>query len=260
MNILEKIIKDKKDEVSQKLGDISKDRLKKGINDQRVPFDFRKAIKKPGLSIISEIKKASPSKGMIRADFHPLLFALSYEKNGADCISVLTEERYFKGHPDFLVEIKKQSGIPILRKDFIVDKRQIRESYDLGADAILLIVSALSEEQIKEYIQLADDFGLTCLVEVHALEELEIALKCECDLIGVNNRNLVTFKTDIQHSINIRKQIPEQVICVSESGIHSPEDCQLLSNHGFDAILVGETLMRKPDPGAAIPELLKSVR
>ncbi len=260
MNILDKIIKDKQAEVNIKLAHFSKDHIKKISQEQRTPLDFKKALQKKNLSIISEIKKASPSKGLIRADFKPLEFAVSYEENGADCISVLTEEKYFQGHPDFLKEIKTNLKIPILRKDFIVDSRQIPESYQLGADAILLIVSALTKDQLTEFKKLAEDFGMTCLVEVHTIEELEIALKHDCDLIGINNRNLVTFKTDINHSIVLREKIPDNVVCVSESGIHTPEHCELLSNSGFDAILVGEILMRQKDPGTAIHDLLEKVR
>ncbi|MCP4751786.1 MAG: indole-3-glycerol phosphate synthase TrpC [Proteobacteria bacterium] len=260
MNILEKIVNDKKIEVSKNLGHIDEPSLEKKSADTRTPLDFKAALRRKGLSIISEVKKASPSKGLIREDFDPLEIARSYEKHGTDCISVLTEEKYFQGHPDFLSTIKKYSGVPLLRKDFIVDKRQIRESYDLGADAVLLIVGVLSKEHLLRYQQLAKEFGLTCLVEVHTLQELEDALACDCDPIGINNRNLTTFKTDIRHSIEIKKQIPSSVTCVSESGIDTAEDCRLLSEHGFDAILVGETLMRKPDPGSYIPELLNLCR
>ncbi|PCI25812.1 MAG: indole-3-glycerol phosphate synthase [SAR324 cluster bacterium] len=256
MNILDKINRDKQAEVDQTLKHISPADLHKKASDTRIPLDFRAALQKPGLSIIAEVKKASPSKGIIRPDFHPVEFAKSYARHQANCISILTEEKYFQGHPNFLRDIRKEVNIPLLRKDFIVDPRQIRDSYDLGADAILLIVASLKKEQILEFQQLAQEFGLTCLVEVHTQQELEVALQCESKLIGVNNRNLSTFETDIQNSIDLRQEIPSDVTCVSESGIHSTEHCDRLNKHGFDAILVGETLMRQEDPGLAISELL----
>ena len=216
----------------------------------------KKALNKNYLSIIAEVKKASPSKGVIREDFQPLEVAKLYDQNGADCISVLTESKYFQGCNDYLTKIKAAVDIPVLRKDFIIDERQIRESYDIGADAILLIVSILTQAQLLDFQRLARDLGLTCLVEVHSESELKIALECGCSLIGINNRNLKTFETNIQHSLNLKSQIPDEVLCISESGIRSTEDCNLLFNNGFKAVLVGETLMRKENPGLAIPELL----
>lgn len=257
MNILDQINKDKQEEVNRNLAHITDADLEKKDTDTRVPLDFRAALQVEGLSIISEVKKASPSKGVIREDFDPVAIAKSYADYGANCMSILTEEKYFQGHPDFLRAIRKEvPNVPLLRKDFIVDKRQIREAYDMGADAILLIVASLSKEQLQEYQTLAQQFGLTCLVEVHTAEELEVALACDCKLIGINNRNLITFETELKHSIDLRKLIPDDVTCVSESGIHTTDDCNMLHEHGFDAILVGESLMRKPNPGAALVELL----
>lgn len=256
MSILDDILRDKQVEVNQTLTHIQKGDLLPNSRDNRVPKDFRKALQADGLSIIAEVKKASPSKGLIRPDFHPLEIATSYDQNGADCMSVLTEEKYFKGHPDFLKAITQTVSIPVLRKDFVVDERQIRDSYDLGADAILLIVAALSKQQLHAYYAMAKAFQLTALVEVHSEQELQVALDIKADLIGINNRNLKTFETDLNHSIELRKMIPEDVVCVSESGIHTTEDCQLLEKSGFDAILVGESLMRKDDPGKAIIDLL----
>ncbi len=256
MSILDQIVQDKKTEVAKRLTGITTDHLHKSNTDHRKPLDFIKALKTRSLSIIAEIKKASPSKGVIRPDFDPLQIAKSYAKAGANCLSVLTEEKYFQGSSDYLKVIRQAVEIPLLRKDFIVDNRQIRESYDLGADAILLIASVLSEQQLSDFRKLAETFGLTTLVEVHTAQELEVALKLDCHLIGINNRNLATFETDIQHSINLRKRIPEYVTCVSESGINSAADCRVLHENGFDAVLVGETLMRQPDPGAYIATLL----
>ena len=256
MSILDQIVHDKKIEVAKKLTGITTFRLCKTGNDSRKPLNFLKALKTGTLAIIAEIKKASPSKGVIRSDFDPLQIAKSYEKAGANCLSVLTEEKYFQGRPDYLRAIRQVVEIPLLRKDFIVDERQIRESYDLGADAILLIASILTERQLSDFKQIAETFGLETLVEVHTSQELDIVLRLDCHLIGINNRNLATFETDIQHSINLRRCIPEHVICVSESGINSTADCKTLHENGFDAVLVGETLMRQPDPGAYIATLL----
>ena len=256
MSILDDILRDKQEEVNKTLSHITKTDLLPNAADTRIPRDFKKALQADGLSIIAEVKKASPSKGLIRPDFHPVDIAKSYDKNRANCISCLTEEKYFQGHPDFLKAIIKEVSIPVLRKDFVVDERQIRDSYDLGADAILLIVAALSKQQLADYYSLAKAFKLTALVEVHSESELQTALDIQADLIGINNRNLKTFETNLNHSIELRKQIPSSITCVSESGIHTTEDCKLLEKNGFDAILVGESLMRKEDPGLAIKDLL----
>ncbi|MBU2647791.1 indole-3-glycerol phosphate synthase TrpC [bacterium] len=256
MSILDQIVKDKKKEVEDRLVNIKQDDLIKSGTDHRIPMDFIRSLQGESLAIIAEIKKASPSKGIIRSDFDPLEIAESYVKGGATCLSVLTEEHYFLGSPDYLKSIRQSVHIPILRKDFIIDERQIRESYDLGADAILLIVAILSREKLSQFIQTAGTFGLTPLVEIHTKAELDIALALNCRLIGINNRNLETFKTDILHSIDLKKEIPSHVTCVSESGINSAADCKMLFENGFDAVLVGETLMRQPDPGAYIATLL----
>ena len=257
MSILEKIIQHKRLEIEAEL---TPDYLKQ-ISGKRLGTsqirDFKNAISGGSLSIIAELKKASPSKGLIRKDFDVVKIAESYQHHGAACISVLTERKFFQGHPDFIHQVKKRVGIPLLRKDFIVDERQIVESYFLGADAILLIVAALDEQELNQLQNTAKKFGLFTLVEVHSAVELDIALKCNCQIIGINNRNLTTFNTDLNISIGLTSQIPTDVVTVSESGIGSPEDCRLLAEHQFDAVLIGESLMRKPDPGAHIPELLR---
>lgn len=256
MSILDDILRDKQVEVDQTLSHITTSDLLPGDTDVRVPKDFKKALQADGLSIIAEVKKASPSKGLIRPDFKPVEIARSYDRNGANCMSILTEKKYFQGHPDFLKAIVREVTIPVLRKDFVVDERQIRDSYDLGADAILLIVAALSKQQLADYYAIAKAFKLSVLVETHSEEEMQTALDIKADLIGINNRNLKTFETSLENSILLRQQIPEDVTCVSESGIHTTDDCNLLLKNGFDAILVGESLMRKEDPGLAIRELL----
>ncbi len=260
MNILEQIVRDKKSEVEINLAHIQKSDLIKRAEDKRIPLNVREHLNQKSLSIIAEVKKASPSKGLIRSDFDPVKIATSYQLAGADCISVLTEKKYFQGSCEFLVNIRKNVSCPILRKDFMVDERQIRESYDMGADAILLIVSVLNKVQLVHFKKLAAEFGLTCLVEIHTEQELELALNLNFDLIGINNRNLTTFETHLSHSISLKKQIPEFVTTVSESGIKTAEDCQILLQAGFNAILVGETLMRKPDPGQALIDLMSKVR
>lgn len=261
MTILDQILADKKKEVEQRLYNQTSFELAKATRDTRVPLGFKKALTANGLSIIAEVKKASPSKGLIRDDFDPGLIASQYAKYGANCISVLTDEKYFQGHADFLKEVRKNAPkTPILRKDFIVDERQIREAYDMGADAILLIVAALNKEELLHFAALAKSFELDCLVEVHTEKELETALSCDFDLIGVNNRNLKTFETDLSHSVRLKTNFPAGVLAVSESGIRTEQDCLYLQKNGFDAILVGETLMRQPHPGKAIHDLLGAAR
>lgn len=259
-NILQVIIDDKKREVDALLSDITESDLYPSQPDQRIPLDFKRSLVGKPLAIIAEVKKASPSKGLIRQDFDPIAIASAYQTAGADCISVLTEKKHFQGDPKFLVEIKQNVNCPLLRKDFIVDPRQIRESYEMGADAILLIVAVLSVQELSRFYGLAKGFGLTCLVEVHTEEELELALSLPISLIGINNRNLTTFVTDIAVSLALKKRIPESIITVSESGISSAEDCLKLKEVGFNAVLVGETLMRQPDPGSALIKLMSLVR
>lgn len=255
MNILGKINQDKQKEVDAHLGWVTEDLLEPRERDQRRPKDFLGAIRKPGLSVIAEIKKASPSKGLIRPNFNPVAIALAYAQNQAACLSVLTERSYFSGRPEDLVAIRQLVDLPILRKDFIVDPRQIRESYDMGADAILLIVASLTDGDLGYFYSLAQAFGMTVLVEVHDEKELERALKLEAALIGVNNRSLVTFETHLENSLRLKPLIPKTVTAVSESGIQTREDAELLVSHGFDGILVGESLMRQADPGIALKRL-----
>ena len=257
MTILDEIIRNKQKEVNKKLTSAYFDQLEKKNSRPHKIRDFKSALLVDSLSIIAEIKKASPSKGLIRPDFNPVDIAVSYEKNGAACISILTEEKYFQGHPDYLAQVRQNVKLPILRKDFITDERQVTESYLLGADAILLIVKVLDEGKLRHLLRSAEKIGLHILVEVHSKAELDIALKCKSKIIGINNRNLDTFKTDIETSIRIKENVPNTIVTVSESGINTSLDCKLLSDNRFNAALIGESLMRKPDPGAYIAELLK---
>lgn len=218
-------------------------------------FAFENALKKSGISFICECKKASPSKGLIAPDFPYLQIAKDYESAGADCISVLTEPKWFLGSDEYLKEIANTVNIPCIRKDFTVDEYMIYEAKVLGASAVLLICSILTEEQLREYIQLCDKLGLSALVEAHDEEEVSSAVKAGARLIGVNNRNLHDFTIDTQNSIKLRRLIPENVLFVSESGVGCAEDVAKLREIGADAVLIGETLMRASDKKAKLNEL-----
>ena len=218
-------------------------------------FSFERALRKPEISFICECKKASPSKGLIAEDFPYLDIAGEYEKAGADCISVLTEPKWFLGKDEYLKEITGAVKIPCLRKDFTVDEYMIYEAKNLGASAVLLICSILGSEQIKEYMAICDELGLSALVETHDEKEVEMALSCGARIIGVNNRNLKDFTVDTENSRRLRELIPRDVIFVSESGVKSAEDVKILRQIGADAVLVGETLMRATDKKAKLTEL-----
>ena len=218
-------------------------------------FAFENALKKTGISFICECKKASPSKGLIAPDFSYLEIAKEYEAAGADCISVLTEPKWFLGSDRYLCEIAGTVSIPCLRKDFTVDEYMIYEAKVLGASAVLLICSILSEEQIKEYIGVCDELGLSALVEAHDESEVKMALNAGARIIGVNNRNLKDFSVDTGNSRRLKHLIPRGVLFVSESGVNSAEDVGRLREIGTDAVLIGEILMRAPDKKAKLDEL-----
>ena len=209
-------------------------------------FPFERALRKEGISFICEIKRASPSKGMLSEAFPYLQIAREYEKAGADAISCLTEPYYFKGSNVYLQEIAKEVSIPILRKDFTVSSYMIYEAKVLGAAAILLICALLSEEKLKRYLKMAHALGLSALVEAHTAYEIEKALKCGARIIGVNNRDLKTFHVDVANSAALRKYVPKDCIFVSESSIQTPKDIAMLKEIGTDAVLIGETLMKAP--------------
>lgn len=219
-------------------------------------FAFEKALAKEGMSFICECKKASPSKGLIAADFPYLQIAKEYEAAGADCISVLTEPKWFLGSDEYLMEIASSVKIPCIRKDFTVDEYMIYEAKILGASAVLLICSILSTEQIKEYIAICDGMGLSAIVETHNEDEITMALDAGARIVGVNNRNLKDFTVDTGNSANLRKLVPSDILFVAESGIKTHEEVAALKSIGADAVLVGETLMRAPDKKAML-ELLK---
>ncbi len=209
-----------------------------------LPFTFENALKINDIAFICEVKKASPSKGIISEHFPFLQIAKEYEEAGANAISVLTEPQFFMGSNEYLREIKKTVHIPVLRKDFIIDPYQIYEAHLLGADAILLICSLHDSKQLKEYLKIADSLGLSCLVEAHDEPELYSALEAGARIIGVNNRNLKTFEVDINTSARLRKLVPNTKIFVSESGIKTSSDIASLRENGTNAVLIGETLMR----------------
>lgn len=208
------------------------------------PFCFEKALKKEDIAFICEVKKASPSKGLIASDFPYVHIAKDYEAAGADAISVLTEPEYFLGRDAYLSAIKKAVNLPVIRKDFTIDPYQIYEARIIGADAVLLICALLDTETLKEYIRIADSLGLTALVEAHDEAEIHSALEADARVIGVNNRNLKTFEVDLNNSRRLRQLVPETVTFVSESGIKTSEDIAELRKNGTDAVLIGETLMR----------------
>lgn len=222
-------------------------------------FPFQQALKKPGVSFICECKKASPSKGLIAPNFPYLGIAKEYEAAGADCISVLTEPKWFLGNDEYLKKIAEAVLIPCLRKDFTVDEYQIYQAKVLGASAVLLSCSVLTENQMKDYIRICDELGLSALVEVHDEQEVQTALNTGARIIGVNNRNLKDFSVDTDNSRRLRELIPPGVLFVSESGVRTAEDVETLRKIGADAVLIGETLMRASDKRAKLAELRGAV-
>jgi indole-3-glycerol phosphate synthase len=221
---------------------------------------FIKALEKSGLSCICEVKKASPSKGLIRPDFHPVELAREYEQAGADCISCLTEEQYFQGSSEYLRDIAQNVNIPILRKDFIIDEYQIYEAKAIGASAVLLIAACLNDAHLKQFFDLAHSLGLDCLVEVHTAEEVARAQKLHPRLLGVNNRNLKTFDVDLGHTAELASLREPGQLFVSESGIRNNADMHTVQANGADAVLIGETLMRSDNITATLRALREGTR
>lgn len=224
-----------------------------------IGFPFEQALKKDGIQFICEVKKASPSKGVIAEEFPYLDIAGDYEHAGAAAISVLTEPYYFKGSDAYLREIVQEVRIPVLRKDFTVDPYMIYQAKVLGASAVLLICAILTDEELSEYHRIADSLGLSALVEAHDETEVARALACGARIIGVNNRDLRNFQVDITNSVRLRKLVPEEIVFVSESGMKTPEDIAVLRENGTDAVLIGETLMRSPDKREALEKLRGNV-
>lgn len=235
---------------------ISADEMKSAaLSMPKGNFEFEKALKKSDVAFICECKKASPSKGIIAEEFDYLGIAKEYERAGADAISVLTEPKWFLGSLDYLKEITSQVSIPCIRKDFTVDEYMIYEAKVAGASAVLLICSILSEDEIREYIKICDELGLSALVEAHDDKEIKTAISAGARVIGVNNRNLKDFTVDTSNSASLRQMVPEDIIFVSESGVKTPEDIASLRLAGADAVLIGETLMRADDKKKKLNEL-----
>lgn len=257
--ILQRILDRKRQEVSERRRAVSFDILESRADAQTPARDFvaaiadRIAIGEP--AVIAEVKKASPSKGVIRPDFNPAAIAASYERGGATCLSVLTDIDFFQGADAYLHAAREACNLPILRKDFVVDPYQVVEARALGADCILLIVAALTDDQLDELNDVALQWGLHVLVEVHNREELERAIPLGNRLLGINNRNLHNFETSLQNTIDLLDDLPDDCIVVTESGIHTRDDVKLMRDHHVHAFLVGEAFMRAKDPGAELQRL-----
>lgn len=260
MTILEKLAFHAKERTEEAKKALTPEELKKQAFSRKSklePFAFEKALKKPGISFICECKKASPSKGIIAEDFPYLKIAEEYEKAGADCISVLTEPKWFLGSGRYLEEISEKVSLPCLRKDFTVDEYMIYEAKVMGAAAVLLICSILSPAQIEEYIKICDSLGLSAPVEVHDEKETETALNSGARIIGVNNRNLKDFTVDTDNSRRLRKLVPENILFISESGVSTAQDMKKLKEMGADGVLIGEALMRAENKAEKLRELKK---
>lgn len=255
--ILDEITKKTKIRVEAAKQKISPEQMKQMAEKEPADtgYPFETALHKPEISFICEVKKASPSKGVIAAEFDYVAIAKEYEKAGANAISVLTEPDYFMGSIEYLREIRKNVSIPLLRKDFIIDEYMIYEAKVAGADVVLLIVALLPEDVLKRYIQIADSLGLSALVEAHDEEEIAIAVRAGARIIGVNNRNLKDFTVDIHNSIRLRSFAPTGTIFVAESGIRTPEDVETLRQNGVNAALIGEQLMRAASPKEELDRL-----
>jgi len=258
-DILRKILARKREEIEERSRRLPLAELRRCLDAASAPRGFARAIqnrlaaKQP--AVIAEIKKASPSKGVLRADFRPAEIARSYARHGATCLSVLTDVEFFQGADEYLQQARAACALPVLRKDFTIDAYQVYEARMLGADAILLIVAALADTPLRELAALATELKMDVLVEVHDAAELERALALDTPLIGINNRDLRTFHTTLQTTIDLLGRIPRDRTVVTESGILAPTDVALMRAHGVNAFLVGEAFMKTPDPGATLAQL-----
>lgn len=262
MNILNEIADKTRDRIEEEKRRLPLAELKARIREQEAQTEgpkarssFREALKRPGMSYICEVKKASPSKGLIAPDFPYLAIAGEYEQAGAAAVSCLTEPFYFLGADAYLREIAQKVSLPVLRKDFTVDEYMIYQARELGAAAVLLICGILDDVQLRDFLELAKELGLDALTEVHDEAQTERALRAGAQIIGVNNRDLRTFQVDMNNSLRLRRLVPEEVVFVSESGIKGPEEIRLLRENRVDGVLVGETLMRNKDKRAQLAYL-----
>ncbi len=256
MSVLEQICAAKQEHIRVKKSQTPLAALQERIQLQEPPRGFQKKIRQQSPALIAEIKKASPSKGVIRKDFDPQAIAKAYERAGASCLSVLTDEPYFQGHDDYLTRVKTVSALPVLRKDFMLDPYQIYESRALGADCVLLIMAALSDSQAAGLHALARDLGMDVLVEIHGEDELRRALAFSPDMIGVNNRSLKTLEVTLDASKHLAPLIPPPTLKIAESGIDTNADLKSLQPLGYTAFLVGESLMRQDNIEAAVKKLM----
>ncbi|MEW4983494.1 MAG: indole-3-glycerol phosphate synthase TrpC [Cycloclasticus sp.] len=259
-DVLKKILARKQEEIADRLTHTSIDELKRQIAEASAPRGFVESIKRKlqqgETAVIAEVKKASPSKGLLREHFIPSEIAMSYEAGGAACLSVLTDKDFFQGSEAYLKEARAACDLPVIRKDFIVDPYQVYEARAMGADCILLIVAALEDDALQNLHQLATQLELDVLVEVHDKDELERALRLDLALVGINNRNLRTFETSLQTTVDLLDSIPDDIIVVSESGLHKSEDIAMLKQHNVHTFLIGEAFMRCDDPGEALKQLI----
>ncbi|MBE9912888.1 indole-3-glycerol phosphate synthase TrpC [Paenibacillus donghaensis] len=262
---LDRIVETKREETAKLAATLSIPRALETIAGMPATKGFAKTLtagRKRDMGLIAEVKKASPSKGLIRPDFDPVAIALAYEEAGADCLSVLTDAPYFQGSSEYLQAVRQAVNLPLLRKDFVIDERQIYEARILGADAVLLIAAILTPQQISTFMRTAASIGLDSLIEVHSLEEMKTVLELELSegvLIGINNRNLHTFETSLAASESLGKLVPEGVPFISESGISSVQDMDFLRNTGASGVLIGECFMRQKDIQAAVNDLMGPV-
>jgi indole-3-glycerol phosphate synthase len=254
--ILDDIVRDKRADLQRVKAAVALADLQQRALFRAPRRPFRAALEGRHRAIIAEVKKASPSRGIMRADFDPVRIAAGYAHNGAAAISVLTEERYFQGHLNDLVAIREAVGVPLLRKDFLVDPYQLYEARAFGADAVLLIVAILPDTLLQELLWLAEELNLCPLVEVHDREELERAARSGAGLLGINNRDLRTFRTTLATTEELLPAVPPDAFVVAESGIEVPADIERLERLGVGAFLIGEAFMRAPDPGARLAEFL----
>jgi indole-3-glycerol phosphate synthase len=258
-DILKRILARKAEEVAERSARMPLVELQARMADASPPRGFADAvvarIAAGHSAVIAEIKKASPSKGVIRAEFDPAAIARSYETGGAACLSVLTDVDFFQGSDDYLQQARAACALPVLRKDFVIDAYQLHEARLLGADCVLLIVAALDDRQLSEFAFIAEELGMDVLVEVHDMDELERALPVPARLLGVNNRNLRTFEVSLDNTLALKDVLPADRVLVTESGILAPADVTLMRNAGVNAFLVGEAFMRAPDPGTALRHL-----